>query len=145
MKSSTKFLVTISVILNVLFIGFYLGTFTKTIKNKTCHKKEFDPPIMEKLKDIKGNDFKGHMLEMFKLREEFYKILTSESFDYNAFNETSMRLHQCRDGMMCELSSKIGEIAKTMSYEERKELARALRYHFDRNSKFKKDLMSQKK
>lgn len=145
MKTSTKFLVTISVILNVLFIGFYLGTFTKTIKNKTCHKKTFDPKIMEKLKDIKGNDFKDHMLEMFKLREEFYNILTAENFDSAAFNETSMRLHQCRDGMMCELSGKIGEIAKTMSFEDRKELARALKYHFERNTKFRKELMGKKK
>lgn len=136
MKASTKTLVTISIVLNVLFIGFFLGTITKDCKHKMGPKKNFNPEIMEKLKVIK-EDARQHMDEMGKVRNEIFEVITAEEFDPTAFDAISSKLHQCRGEMMCSMTDKIKEMASSMDLEERKELAMVLKHQFSSRHKRK--------
>lgn len=129
MKTSTKTLVTISIVLNVLFIGFFLGSITKDCKHRIGPKKNFNPEIMQKLKSIK-EDARQHMEEMKSVRNEIFEILTAEEFDSVAFETVSSKLHQCRGEMMCSMTDKIKEMASSMDLEERKELAMVLKHQF---------------
>jgi len=129
MKISTKVLVTVSLVLNVLFIGFFLGTISKDCKHKMRPKNNFNPEIMEKLKIIR-EDAHQHMSEMSNVRNEIYEVLTADEFDPLAFDTVSSKLHQCRGEMMCSMTDKIKEMASTMTLEERKELAMVLKYQF---------------
>lgn len=129
MKTSTKTLVTISIVLNVLFIGFFLGSITKDCKHKMHPKKKFSPEIMEKLGSIK-EEAHEHMDEMKGTREKIMATLTAEVFDPVAFENASAELHQCRGEMMCSMTDKIKEMAMTMSHEDRIEFAAALKQQF---------------
>jgi uncharacterized membrane protein len=135
MKTSTKTLVTVSIVLNVLFIGFFLGSITKDCKHRMGPKKNFNPGIMEKLKSIK-EDAHQHMSEMQSVRKEIMEVLIAEEFDPIAFDNASAKLHQCRGEMMCSMTDKIKAMASTMSLEERKELAMVLKHQF--KSRYKK-------
>ena len=137
MKTSTKTLITISVVLNVLAVGFYLGTFTNDYKKRIRHHKNFNPEIMAKLKSVK-EDSKAFRLDMEKTNQEILSALVAEDFDPIAFETASAKLHQCRGEMMCSMTDKIKAIASEMSLEERQELAKILKHHFNRKPRYGK-------
>ena len=107
MKSSTKTLITISVVLNVLFIGFQLGKMTTDTCNRKRmhHKKNYNPKILAKLDSIK-EESRMRMQEMEKTRNEIFNLLTAETFDPVAFDNISREIHQCREEMMCGMTDK---------------------------------------
>lgn len=133
MKTSSKVLITISIVLNVLFIGFYLGRFTKDCNRKMhkMHHKNFDPEIMEKLKTIREAS-QEYISDMEATRKEIFEVLTAPEFDPVVFETVSAKLHQCRGEMMCSMTDKIKEMALSMNQEERTELAKILRRHFQK-------------
>lgn len=133
MKTSTKTLITISVILNVLFLGFQLGKMTTNSCNskRMHHKKNYNPKILAKL-DLIKEESKKHMQEMEKTRAEVINLLTAETFDPIAFDNISREIHQCREEMMCGMTDKIKALALEMNLEERRELAEIIKDHFNR-------------
>ena len=134
MKNSTKVLITVSVVLNVLFLGFYLGTLSKDCNRAMHQRKDFSPKIMAKLESVK-EDSKAFRLDMEKTRVEILTTLVAQEFDPLAFETVASKLHQCRGEMMCSMTDKIKVIASEMNLEERQELAKILKHHFNRRPK----------
>lgn len=126
MNKSTKILVSISLVLNVLLIGVMIGQ--QSHRSRHCHGSKHDKgPFKGK---FAGLYERKH--EMFKhvesTREEMLKVLTAEKFDPVAYEQKSKELHTAFAQIAESMSADIERTATGLSQADRIELAKELKF-----------------
>lgn len=133
-KKSHCWLLAVSLLLNVLLIGFVAGkaTHMKRDWHREPAMSEINLPgekkaaVQAAMTEFKA-DGKERRKEIREKREEIVAILTAPEFDEAAFKAKSQELGMMfREGRV-QMIDRIAEIAKTMSQEERRELAKFMR------------------
>lgn len=123
MSKKMKIIFTLSVILNVLFIGLVAG--------KAVHKFRDHSPVEKIAKDMSPegrhivartmqNAFRegrDKMKEMRKTKDEMKKIITADEFDPEAFEEQAEKMHS----MFAEMGQKRIEVTKELAGQLSKE------------------------
>ncbi len=133
--NNMKTVMTVSLALNVILIGSFLGYFVKDSKifcdmtATTEHKK----PIMEEPLYSKLHKFKEENQEIREqiraLRHEVFHIMTAPKFDAESYQSKMEQLHQLHSTIAETMCCKIKDLAVTLNQEQRKTLARFIRKH----------------
>jgi len=143
MDKTIKIVAIISVVLNILLIGFIIGNashrfftdnsipekpqeFSATLPHD---KKELFTDTMQKVR----SENQAVQRQIREARRNIFSILTSPQFDENSYDSEAEKLHQLRGLMMKRFSNATKELAKQLNQEERRALAehlkRAPRFH----------------
>lgn len=136
----------ISVVLNILLIGFIIGNVSHRffINNSLPEKpQEMTVNLPPEKKELFSNTMKKVRAEnqavqrqIRETRRKIFSILTSPQFDEDSYQSEAEKLHLLRGVMMKRFSYATKELAKQLNREERKALAELLkrppRHHRER-------------
>jgi uncharacterized membrane protein len=135
MEHRFKYILLISLALNLLLIGVVLGYFLRGPEFKA---RPFPPPITQKLSSEKQWVFDEAMRELAeknkviardleRKRSEILSVLTAERFDAQVFQQKSREVHELHGQMKAQLDGVLEQLASEFNREERRALAELLR------------------
>lgn len=137
MKKSLKWVLTISILLNILLLGFVFGKISNHMQplpprpEWKAEKLDHIPAAKreEFHKFMESNNSQRHerMKEARSLREEVIAILVEPEFDEALFREKSRQLDELFSNSKKDMLERTIELAKKLNQEERKILADNLR------------------
>lgn len=111
MQTSTKQIIVISLTLNLITIGYFMGSLVNSL------------PVKKTQYQIKKKDFYD---KSNQLKQEIIMILGNKDFDKAAFQAKVEELQRYRAESFQEISDYIIRIAENKSQSERQELAQNL-------------------
>lgn len=139
--NNIKTILSVSVVINVLLLGTFLGYFVRESKMmdemiyelppmQKEHKKEPEKygPLYVKLKEIKQENHETHQ-QIKAIRHEVFKIMTAPKFDADLYQSKMEKLHALHNEIAETMCCKIKDLAVTLNQDERKKLARFIRKH----------------
>lgn len=138
-----KFLITFSVLLNVMFIGIFGGMVYKKYaehEERRQARQTLSPEarhLVARTMQQKHREIRKIMTEAKVSQNELVKILKAEKFDEAAFDVQMAKLkeaHEQAAGLKVEATR---ALAKELSAEERAKLAKRLSSFFDKRRKHK--------
>jgi uncharacterized membrane protein len=148
MSKTIKILLLSSLVLNILLIGFILGTVSQRFFREDFLRRqppEIDvkiPPEKEKLfsetMEQVRKENRTVRRQMRETRQRIFSILTAPEFDEASYQAESEKLQELRGHMMRGLSNTTKKLARQMNQEERKALAEYLR-RSPREDRFRDD------
>jgi uncharacterized membrane protein len=131
MRTPTHWLIAISLILNVLLIGFVAGQATMHRPHHGGWQK-LAPEKQARLKEIMGDTHeqgRAKFKEIRVKRKEIAAILSAPEFDEAAFRAKSDEISKLFAAGKDEMIERIAVKAKTLSQEDRKLLAESMMSH----------------
>lgn len=139
MSKKKRIILTISLILNVLFMGIIGGHIIRWSSHHN-QRHEILAGVVEKLPEDKRAMVKAELkqvhdadatrrAEIEKARDELMKSLTALEFDTQRYDAASAKLHRLHGEMGSDMAKAIKHIAVNLSQEERKILAESLQRH----------------
>jgi len=137
MSNKIKILLTVSLVLNFLFIGILIGQFSSEFMKYRNYRAETKRSI-EKLPEEKAmmlkqtrrklhKETKGLRKEIRNSRKNIYKIITAPTFDENSYDSEVKKLHELSGQIMSYLTEATKELAADFTMEEREVIAEILR------------------
>ena len=137
MSKTVKIAIILSVVLNILLIGFILGNVShRFFIPNSFHEKPQDisvnlPPdkkelFLNTMQKIRSEN-RAVKQQIRDARRKIFSILTSPQFDEDLYTSETEKLHLLRGLMMKRFSNAAKELAKQLNQEERKALAEHLR------------------
>lgn len=131
MSRKIKIIFTLSVLLNIIFLGVIGGGMLRIYNHfgQGEFRKEIEslPEDVQKRIDMAFRSSRQEMRNLFKeardAKEAVRNSLNAESFDPQAYQEASEALNQVRYRMMQTQARKTGSIASELSAEERRRFA----------------------
>lgn len=133
MSKKIKFLLTISIILNFLFVGLLIGSYSKFFFHHWGMKHHFSevaeklPPEKQELVKKKMNELrnthKEKKREIRKTRKEIAEILKAPEFNQQLYDQKISEMHNLYRGKAVYMAETIKELAVQLTPEERKALA----------------------
>jgi uncharacterized membrane protein len=130
MSKRMKILFTISMVLNIVLIGVVAGSaysmhhhWDRKFERKFGH---FSPEVKARIKDAfsdSRDEFHAFLTQAKEAREEMKDILNADPFDEAAYDAATEQLNQARLGMMQLKADKTKDIVKSLSVEERRQMA----------------------
>lgn len=146
MSKTIKVVMIISLVLNILLIGFIIGNVSHRffINNSIRQKpQEFSVNLPPDKKELFFNTMQKVRAEnrvvkkqLREARRKIFSILTSPQFDEDSYTSEVEKLHLLRGLMMKRFSNATKELAKQLNQEERRALAEHLkrlpRHHQER-------------
>lgn len=149
MNTKIKLLLTLSIILNFLFVGLLIGNASKNLIHEKDDKNHFLeitkklPPEKQKLVMEKFDALKSERDEtkaqIYKTRMEIAEILKAPEFDQKLYDKKISKMHRLYRGKAKKLANTIKELAIQFTPEERAVLAEMLekkhksKWHKDKN------------
>jgi uncharacterized membrane protein len=137
MSKKMKILIIGSLLLNVLFVGVFLGDMTHRFRIKPPmgkHGRELASQLPEDkaafiLKTVEKVQFDNRDVrkQIREARKRAMKIMTAHHFDEDAYKIQLDKLHELRGLMMRRLANVTIELATQFNQQERKVLAKYLR------------------
>jgi uncharacterized membrane protein len=133
-KARIAFLV--SIIANVLLLGVVLGALPQRFERRVPFQERLKADA-EKLQEpartrfLEGMENARKEIEplreqMRQVREETLHVLASESFDEGAYDRQVEKIQKLRLELAKRMSNSIKQVAKNLTPEQRKELAKIL-------------------
>lgn len=136
MNSKVKIIVAVSIILNFLFIGIILGSFStryvykwgmrqhypEIVENLPADKQELVYNEMDKLHKEK----RDHWKKIRKTRSELINIIKAPEFNEDLYDKKVDELHNLYREMAVNLAQSIKELARDFTPEERAVLSQFL-------------------
>lgn len=149
MKKSFKLVLTISILLNILFIGFFFGKVSNQM-HPLPPRAEWKAERAEELPHEKRSEFKKFVNEnndrrrekfqqARKLRDELVSIMEAPEFDEQSFRSTSAQLDEIFSNAKNEMLEETIALAKKFNQQERKILAENLRKPPNQRGEMPKD------
>lgn len=133
-KKSYCWLLGLSLLANVLLIGFVVGNMSHMPRHgdRMAEMSKIDLPEEKKAALMDAfSEFRQDGKERWELmrakRKEIVDVLTAPEFDEATFKAKSKELGMMYKEGRVRMVDKVAEIAKTMSQDERKELAKFMR------------------
>jgi len=128
MSKKMKVIFTISIILNVLFIGLMVGHFQKMKKHADWHqvKETLAPETRDILKDTfkdRWKDMRAAFKEMRENKQAMKDVLTAEDFDPTAYDAVAEKMIEFNGTFMQGRIEAIKEVFAKLPQEERLKLA----------------------
>lgn len=128
MRSSTKVIFTLSVLLNVVLIGVVAGGVIKDLRKQPWHqaKEELSPEsrsIVARNFRATHNDMRDIREQSQKLREQMKDIFKAEVFDVEAFDKAALKMDELKQKMHQRKIESIRELAQSLPQEERVKMA----------------------
>ncbi len=123
MNKSTKILIAISLICNVLFLGIIMGRLSNHGRRHCKHHHKGHHKYFDKMHAQKFE----LMGQIKTARGEVFKVLTAEKFDPELYQQKADKLHQAYAQVAKTMTAHIKETATGLSQEERMEMAEELR------------------
>ena len=133
MSKKLKILLSVSIILNILFIGMLIGHFSQrfsmqrfmkgdvieTIKSLPQDKQEL---VFNTIKQVKI-ETKGRREQIQKNRIEILETLTAPEFNPELFDKQVKELHATFEELTIELGDAVKKLALNLNQKERQALA----------------------
>lgn len=134
MNKTIKITLAISLIINLVGLGIFLGRSSHELKDKCPMNKssKFERAHLKGLGELAKS---GHQ-EMKTKRDELFAILTADTFDPELYQSKLDEIGALHHSKMQMISQKIKEKAMTMNQEERKELAEDMRRFHRKRRKY---------
>lgn len=136
MNKKIKLLLTLSIILNFLFVGLLIGNASKDLIHEKDEKKHFLeitkklPADKKKLVNQKFMELKSEHAktkeEIYTTRMEIVEILKAPEFDEKLYDRKIRKMHRLYRGKAKKLAKTIKEFAADFTPEERAVLAEML-------------------
>lgn len=129
MSKKMKIIFTLSVLLNVLLVGWAAGeAIHKFNKHNPAEKiaRDMSPEgrhIVAKTMQNAFREGRGKMRDMRKTKDEIKKILTAEEFDPEAFEVAAEKMHKMFSEMGQKRTAVTKELAGQLSQADREKLA----------------------
>ncbi|MBX2834682.1 MAG: periplasmic heavy metal sensor [Micavibrio sp.] len=128
MREGFKVALTLSILMNILFIGVAGGIAYRQWSHKPWHKVSHD--LSPEARNIVGRSFQAAFKDIRPLgndarkkRAELIKILSAETFEEEAFDENVSKLVSIQDEIMAMKIEGIRKMAKELPAEDRAKMA----------------------
>lgn len=133
MNKKTKIILSVSIILNILFIGLLVGHFShrismlysmksdmqETIKSLPQDKQDL---VFSTIKELKSES--GEAKDKIKIAQaDILKTLTAPEFNPELFDKQVQELHMTFGELTADLAGAVKELALNLDQDERKKLA----------------------
>ncbi len=133
MNHTLKVVLLVSLIANVLLLGFVLGAAPRRLEERPSFRDRVKADI-EKLPEPARTKMRENMeqtrktdepmfAEIRQAREETLKIIAADPFDEAAYDRHVNRISELRASMFRHMSDNIKAIVKTLPAEQRKAVA----------------------
>lgn len=137
MSRTVKFIFTISIILNLVFIGLAGAYFVKSERYHFSRKEDVKEKLSPEGKALMEQTFKDGMKDMRQsfedaraARHDVLVSLQADEFDPATYDEAIANMNIVMDRMIDKKISKTKELAEKLSDEDRKLMAEYLAYGF---------------
>jgi|GEM_PF-2589071 uncharacterized membrane protein len=144
MNRHLKIIFTVSILLNVLLIGALAGSCSKRWDGRwdgPSHMArngdpQFDHEMARVMQEARKNQ-KPLQDELKAAKKELHGILAAETFDEAAFNAASEKMYKVQGDLFRARNEATLKMAKDMSVEERREMAKRLQEMSARHDRMK--------
>ena len=128
MSKRMRAIFTVSVLLNVIFLGVAGGHVFKRWADNPLHQMQEDMSpearhIVARKMQAAFREGKDEMRQARNVKKEIQSILAAEDFDADAFDAQATKLHKIMSGMGQKRIAVTKELAEQLSAEDRKVLA----------------------
>lgn len=128
MSKKLKLILTVSIILNIIFISTGLGFFAQSMMHKRgFHKhpewfQDMRPETRELFKTQmheSRSTFKDNIQHIRSLRQDMANIIGAQAFDEDAFRSKAKEIEDIKEGLSANKIENTISLIKEMSQEER--------------------------
>lgn len=136
MSKTAKILLAVSIILNVLFAGVVIGTYSYGFKMKSSTHQELEDVVKEFPEDKRAlvtesikslrEKTKETKKEIRAKRKEVVEVLSAPEFDPALYDRKVAELHSLMDELGNEFADTARDLALNLDQDERKALSRII-------------------